>query len=110
MVRSVASSLHHRPDYSSQWLTEMRFFDWLSRWLLASLAVQTAALSSTGRPGMKITPSKRQAILQDIVTWDQHTLFVNNERILFYSGEFHPFRLPVRISFSSEILAKSLML
>jgi hypothetical protein len=33
--------------------------------------------------------------LQDIVTWDEHSIFVRGERVLFYSGEFHPFRLPV---------------
>lgn len=30
-----------------------------------------------------------------LVTWDDHSLFVRGERIVFYSGEFHPFRLPV---------------
>lgn len=30
-----------------------------------------------------------------MVTLRQHSLFVHGERILFYSGEFHPFRLPV---------------
>ena len=30
--------------------------------------------------------------LTDQVTWDEHSLFVRGERILFYSGEFHPFR------------------
>lgn len=29
------------------------------------------------------------------MTWDNYTLSVRGERILFYSGEFHPFRLPV---------------
>jgi beta-galactosidase GanA len=29
------------------------------------------------------------------VTWDQHSLFIRGERIMFYSGEFHPFRLPI---------------
>jgi len=29
------------------------------------------------------------------VTWDDQSLFVRGERVLFYSGEFHPFRLPV---------------
>lgn len=26
---------------------------------------------------------------------DEHSIFVHGERVLFYSGEFHPFRLPV---------------
>lgn len=32
--------------------------------------------------------------LQDIVTWDQYSIMVRGERVLFLSGEFHPFRLP----------------
>lgn len=43
---------------------------------------------------MKVKPYKRE-VLQDIVTWDQHSIFVRGERVLFYSGEYHPFRLPV---------------
>lgn len=33
--------------------------------------------------------------LQNAITWDQSSLFVNGERAMMYSGEFHPFRLPV---------------
>lgn len=29
------------------------------------------------------------------MTWDEHSIFVRGERVLFYSGEFHPYRLPV---------------
>lgn len=32
--------------------------------------------------------------LQDIVTWDGHSLLIHGERIFFYSAEFHSFRLP----------------
>lgn len=32
------------------------------------------------------------APLQDIVTWDEHSLFVHGERIIFWGGEVHPFR------------------
>ncbi|KAI1503315.1 glycoside hydrolase superfamily [Biscogniauxia marginata] len=32
---------------------------------------------------------------QDIVTWDKHSLLINGERLMIFSGEFHPFRLPV---------------
>ena len=31
---------------------------------------------------------------QEIVTWDDKSLFVYGERVLLLSGEFHPFRLP----------------
>lgn len=33
--------------------------------------------------------------LQDMVTWDENSLFVRGERIMVFSAEFHPFRLPV---------------
>ncbi|KAI1801737.1 glycoside hydrolase family 35 protein [Daldinia bambusicola] len=33
--------------------------------------------------------------LQDIVTWDSHSLYVKGERVMIMSGEFHPWRLPV---------------
>ena len=29
------------------------------------------------------------------MTWDEHSLFVYGERVFLFSGEFHPFRLPV---------------
>ncbi|KAJ2892909.1 hypothetical protein MKZ38_009214 [Zalerion maritima] len=32
---------------------------------------------------------------QDLVTWDEHSLLVKGERIMLFSGEVHPFRLPV---------------
>ncbi|KAF2089080.1 glycoside hydrolase family 35 protein [Saccharata proteae CBS 121410] len=62
--------------------------------LLSCLAVQTIALVIGGKPNQVIKPYKREA-LQDIVTWDEHSLYVRGERVLFLSGEFHPYRLPV---------------
>ncbi|KAK5149882.1 hypothetical protein LTS14_010597 [Recurvomyces mirabilis] len=56
--------------------------------------VQSTAMTIGGKPNMMIKPYKRE-LLQDIVTWDTHSLFVRGERVLFFSGEFHPFRLPV---------------
>lgn len=50
-------------------------------------------LSIAGKPSL-IKPYKRE-LLQDLVTWDEHSLFVRGERIMFYSGEFHPWRIPV---------------
>ncbi|CZR68484.1 related to beta-galactosidase [Phialocephala subalpina] len=40
-------------------------------------------------------PTRQETLLlQDIVTWDQYSISVHGERIIFLSGEFHPFRLP----------------
>lgn len=32
---------------------------------------------------------------EDIVTWDEHSLYIKGERVMIMSGEFHPWRLPV---------------
>nr|XP_036579971.1 beta-galactosidase precursor [Colletotrichum truncatum]KAF6787727.1 beta-galactosidase precursor [Colletotrichum truncatum] len=32
---------------------------------------------------------------QDIVTWDDKSLFINGERLMVFSAEFHAFRMPV---------------
>ncbi|GAB1735934.1 hypothetical protein NU219Hw_g5268t1 [Hortaea werneckii] len=64
--------------------------------LLSAAAVQSAtALAIGGKPNLMIRDSYKREPLQDIVTWDEHSLFVHGERIIFYSGEFHPYRLPV---------------
>ncbi|OCT47613.1 putative beta-galactosidase A [Cladophialophora carrionii] len=69
-------------------------------WTLILWAAQAAALAvpiqDVGR--LRIiehpNPEKRQ-LLQDIVTWDDTSLFIRGERVMIFSGEFHPFRLPV---------------
>lgn len=69
----------------------------LSQVLLALIPL-TSALSLSGQGGRPYSiihePSKRD-LLQDIVTWDEHSLFIHGERAMMYSGEFHPFRIPV---------------
>ncbi|KAJ9155583.1 Beta-galactosidase [Pleurostoma richardsiae] len=65
--------------------------------VLASLALRgCSALTMGGRPHALIRggPEKR-ALLQDVVTFDEYSLFINGERLMIFSGEFHPFRLPV---------------
>ncbi|GAB7350686.1 hypothetical protein MBLNU459_g1248t1 [Dothideomycetes sp. NU459] len=63
--------------------------------LVAGSAITNALVIEKPSLNDIIRPYKRGAPLQDIVTWDEHSLFVHGERMLFYSGEFHPFRLPV---------------
>jgi hypothetical protein len=36
------------------------------------------------------------------VTWDEHSLKVNGERIFFYSGEVHPYRCAPGVGCSYE--------
>lgn len=67
-----------------------------SLFLVATQALLSYALSSGGRPDTLIRDfTEKQQAAQDIVTWDEHSLFVHGERVLIFSGEFHPFRLPV---------------
>ncbi|KAK1516895.1 glycosyl hydrolase family 35 [Colletotrichum costaricense] len=37
---------------------------------------------------------KSTNITQDLVRWDEHSLFIRGERIVILSGEFHPWRIP----------------
>ncbi|OAS99657.1 uncharacterized protein BDCG_16244 [Blastomyces dermatitidis ER-3] len=75
----------------------MRF---LSACAIAFLALQSAAVVVVDRKlgGFTVIehpdPAKRD-LLQDIVKWDNESLFINGERIMIFSAEFHPFRLPV---------------
>ncbi|KIW20461.1 hypothetical protein PV08_01036 [Exophiala spinifera] len=68
--------------------------------IVGLLATQLAALAVPSQDfgHFKITehrdPEKR-ALLQDLVTWDKTSMFVRGERLMIFSGEFHPFRLPV---------------
>ncbi|KAH9826928.1 glycoside hydrolase family 35 protein, partial [Teratosphaeria destructans] len=66
-------------------------------WQVACLAHSVAGLAMPNLMNRPAALMKRYQNdgLQDIVTWDEHSLFVRGERVLFYSGEFHPFRLPV---------------
>ncbi|KER00795.1 glycoside hydrolase family 35 protein [Aureobasidium subglaciale EXF-2481] len=63
--------------------------------LVAALATSSDALALK-KPNYNelIKPYKRE-LLQDLVSWDEHSLYVRGERIMIYSGEVHPFRLPV---------------
>ncbi|KAM5383782.1 hypothetical protein ACJZ2D_001771 [Fusarium nematophilum] len=69
--------------------------------LLTSLLAVSAAVCharSIGSLGWRhhdVLPRAPGDLLQDIVTWDEHSLFINGERVTIFSAEIHPFRLPV---------------
>lgn len=52
-------------------------------------------VSRGGRPFDILQAPDKRELLQDIVTWDEHSLFINGERATIFSAEIHPFRLPV---------------
>ncbi|KAK1992270.1 family 35 glycosyl hydrolase [Colletotrichum falcatum] len=65
----------------------------------AALALGIFSALSTGatggRPPTLTTDAHKRDRLQDVVTWDANSLFVRGERVMIFSGEIHPFRLPV---------------
>ncbi|CAG7555146.1 unnamed protein product [Fusarium equiseti] len=63
----------------------------LSNLFLATLVAGSNATSIGTRPSQ----FRDRALLQDIVTFDSHSLFINKERVTIFSAELHPFRLPV---------------
>ncbi|KAJ5147104.1 hypothetical protein N7526_000456 [Penicillium atrosanguineum] len=71
----------------------------LSTWAVACLAAQGAGAALSHKlDGLTIREhpnAAKRALLQKYVTWDEHSLFIKGERIMLFSGEFHPFRLPV---------------
>ncbi|KAH7363213.1 beta-galactosidase [Plectosphaerella cucumerina] len=70
---------------------------------LLSVGLSLASIASAGTPD-----ETSQALVgrqQEIVTWDDHSLFINGERLMVFSGEFHAFRLPVK-SLWLDILQK----
>ncbi|EGX95058.1 beta-galactosidase, putative [Cordyceps militaris CM01] len=70
----------------------------LSLSLLAALAmpvVQSLVLGGRNQAYSIIHEPAKRELLQDLITWDDKSLFIRGERALMFSGEFHPFRLPV---------------
>jgi hypothetical protein len=73
----------------------MKSFSTLAVTALA-LCQSCVAFGIGGRPLSMIRgASQKRAPLQDVVTWDEHSLFVHGKRVMIFSGEIHPFRLPV---------------
>lgn len=68
----------------------MKLTQALFRVALGFLPVQAAGRAFGVKPSDYIIAER--APLQDIVTWDEHSLFVHGERVIFWGGEVHPFR------------------
>lgn len=50
-------------------------------------------------------PIKREE-LQDVITWDEKSLYIHGERIMIFSGEFHPFRYLKRLAAAAQAVNK----
>ena len=67
----------------------------LSAVALLLAGVHASSIGIHGRRPRDIILDDGKGPLQDIVTWDEYSLFVHGERVVIFSGEVHPFRLPV---------------
>jgi len=70
----------------------------ISKWLVSllilsyySIVAPGHALSSSAR-ALQFDSQKQQQ--SNVVTWDEHSILVRGQRVMLFSGEFHPFRLP----------------
>lgn len=70
--------------YTTSLPLDMLFRRFCHAALLSVAAIQATGLMIGGGQNVMIKPYKREP-LQDIVTWDEHSLFVRGERIMFYS-------------------------
>lgn len=73
----------------------MKISTLVSQLALSSLAAAAAIRGNRLGPFKVISDVEQRDAHQDVVTWDAHSLFIRGERVMIYSGEFHPFRLPV---------------
>jgi hypothetical protein len=84
------------PSFDGRLQGKMLFSKLLQAALLSCTAVQdVSARVLAGKPQNFIQPYKRGEPLQNIVTWDEHSLLIRGERVMLYSGEFHPVSFPM---------------
>ncbi|KAF7912608.1 uncharacterized protein EAF01_001629 [Botrytis porri] len=57
-------------------------------WIQGIFALRVGSIQNA-----RIKVHKRE-VLQQLVSWDEHSIIVRGERIMIYSGEVHPFRIP----------------
>ncbi|KAF4949389.1 hypothetical protein FGADI_8957 [Fusarium gaditjirri] len=67
----------------------------LSNFFFGALAASIQAQNVFPRGARPSNILDSRALLQDIVTFDEHSLFIHGERVTIFSAEIHPFRLPV---------------
>ncbi|KAL7913505.1 glycoside hydrolase family 35 protein [Trichoderma velutinum] len=67
----------------------------LSAFALLLTGINASRVGIPGGRPREIVLDSANGPLQDIVTWDEYSLYVHGERVMIFSGEVHPFRLPV---------------
>ncbi|KAK6952112.1 hypothetical protein Daesc_006643 [Daldinia eschscholtzii] len=88
-----SESLSRTPFLRSQTKSRLRIMRFLGILAILLWAVRIYAWDTGGTP--TIVAEDAKISVQDIITWDSHSLYVKGERVMVMSGEFHPWRLPV---------------
>lgn len=66
---------------------------------VGALALAALTATSARRSSQKVQAinfKRASTGLQDVVTWDEYSLKINGERVFIFSGEVHPYRMPVQ--------------
>jgi hypothetical protein len=70
----------------------------LSHWLFKLLALSYPSTLASSHAQSPQTQAAQDASKieqqQDVVKWDEHSILIHGRRVMLFSGEFHPFRLP----------------
>jgi hypothetical protein len=70
----------------------------LSHWLFKLLALSYPSTLASSHAQSPQTQAAQDASKieqqQDVVKWDEHSVLIHGRRVMLFSGEFHPFRLP----------------
>ncbi|KAF5322689.1 hypothetical protein D9619_001054 [Psilocybe cf. subviscida] len=66
--------------------------------LLCAISVVAKSLRSAPSERRTVLPGQlvQSDGLQQNVTWDQYSFFINGKRLMIFSGEIHPYRMPVQ--------------
>ncbi|KAJ7499278.1 glycoside hydrolase family 35 protein [Mycena latifolia] len=56
----------------------------------------TSASTPSRKPGLQFPRQTESDGLQNMVTWDEYSLIINGSRVNVFSGEVHPYRMPVQ--------------
>jgi beta-galactosidase GanA len=62
---------------------------------LLPLILFFACIGSAFASPLTLRPRQDLQQNQSLVTWDEHSFMIRGERLFLFSGEFHPFRLPL---------------
>ncbi|KAJ6538991.1 glycoside hydrolase family 35 protein [Mycena capillaripes] len=64
--------------------------------LLCAFSALASARTPSRDGGLRLPRQAENDGLQNMVTWDEYSLIINGSRVNVFSGEVHPYRMPVQ--------------